>query len=159
LRMLAYGQHVIEVGDDIVAHVHALGSKRVVSRLQAADGHVVLHGTLHPQAGGPHFIQVGSKAVKQLGAQAGDILQVNIRNDDSLYQCEFPVAMEEVLASDPEAKLRFDQLRPGTVRSFLFWVMDVKSLDKQIDRALQVADGLKMGLTHPKDIVALKSRR
>jgi Bacteriocin-protection, YdeI or OmpD-Associated len=159
LRLEHWGQHVVDVAAEAVAHVHALGSKRVIAVLVAPGGQVTLHGSLHPLADGRCFIQVGSKAVKQLKAEAGDLLSVRIRNDDTLYQCEFPEAMEAVLEMDPLAKEVFDRLRPGTVRSFLFWVLDVKSTDKQIERALMVADALKAGVTSPQEMIKLKSRR
>lgn len=159
LRLLDYGQHVIDVGQEAVAHVSGLGSKRVIAELELDGRHLKIHGSLHPQADGQGFVQVGSKGMKQLGATSGDVVEVRLRNDDTPYQCEFPEAMAEVLASDPEAQAAFDQLRPGTVRSFLFWVMDVKSTDKQVERALQVAEGLKHGIGTPQELVRVMSRR
>jgi hypothetical protein len=159
LRLLDYGQHVIDVGAEIVAHVNGLGSKRVIAELALDGRHLKIHGSLHPQADGQGCVQVGGKGMKQLKAASGDIVEVRLRNDDTLYQCEFPEAMAEVLATDPEAKAAFDRLRPGTVRGFLFWVMDVKSADKQVERALAVAEGLKHGVTTPQELVGLRSRR
>lgn len=159
LRLLDYGQHVIDVPSEAVAHVNGLGSKRVIAELELDGKTLKIHGSLHPQADGQGFVQVGSKGMKQLGASSGDVVEVRLRNDDTLYQCEFPDAMAEVLATDPLAQAAFERLRPGTVRGFLFWVLDVKSADKQVERALQVAEGLKHGVTSPQELVRLKSRR
>lgn len=159
LRVFYWGLHAVEVDTEIIAHIKSLGSKRVIAVLVSPDGEVTQHCTFNRHEDGFFFIQVSSKAVRQLRAEAGDLLSVRIRNDDTLYQCEFPEAMETVLALDPLAKEAFDKLKPGTVRSFLFWVLAVKATDKQIERALAVADGLKAGMTSPNQVLKLLQSR
>ncbi len=85
--------------------------------------------------------------MKQLSLKVAQTVEVIFKPDKTTYQSEMPEELEEVIATDPGAKLAFDSLTPGAKRSFIYWVKQVKSTEKRIERALKIADAFRNGIT------------
>lgn len=64
-----------------------------------------------------------------------------------------PEEFTEVFATDAAAEKIFKNLTPGNKRGLIALVNMVKSSDKKIERALKIADKLKMGITAPAQIM------
>lgn len=126
------------------------GHKRVVCTL---NGDTTIHRALSPIKGGGHYVIVGKKVLKTLGVEAGDFVTATLATDTSKHQFEMPEALAAVFETDPDADGIFQSLSPGNQRGLMYLVTAVKSTDKQIERALKIADRLKMGVTSPRDIL------
>lgn len=87
---------------------------------------------------------------KQLHLTAGDRLDITLVPDETEYQFNMPEEFQEVLDTDPSAKMVFESLTDGNKRGLIHLVMMVKSSDKRIERALKIADRLKRGITSPR---------
>jgi len=61
-----------------------------------------------------------------------------------------PEELKEILETDPEASEIFHSLTSGNQRGLLYLVAQVKTSDKKIERALKIADRIKIGITSPR---------
>lgn len=108
-----------------------------------------VNGLVNWQAGivalgeGKGYIALSKERMKKLGVNYGDTVTVELTKDTSTYGHEFPKEFEEVLLQDPEAKSRFDAMSPGKQRTIIYYILQVKSSDKRIERALFFMHNLK----------------
>ena len=96
---------------------------------------------------------VGLATCRKLKVKEGSKLTATFRADDTEYQFAMPEELSEVLRTDAEASSIFHALSAGNQRSLIYLVMQVKSVDKRIERALKIADRLKYGITSPRVIL------
>jgi hypothetical protein len=94
-----------------------------------------------------YYVIISKAICKQLQFKAGSKIDCEFSVDESEHQFEMPEALQEVLASDDAAKKIFDALTDGNKRSLMHLVTLVKSTDKQIERALLIAEKIKLGIT------------
>ncbi|MEM7656469.1 MAG: YdeI/OmpD-associated family protein [Bacteroidota bacterium] len=117
------------------------------------NGEESFHAALMPKRSGEYFITIGKRIWAPLRLTDGDLVEVHLAVDDESYQVEAPAALMEVLNTDPEAQTIFEQLSPSRQRSLIYLIQGVHSLDKQIKRALRIAKSLKMGISHPEEVL------
>ncbi|TNE53244.1 MAG: DUF1905 domain-containing protein [Bacteroidetes bacterium] len=89
------------------------------------------------------YISIKSALLKKMGLQIGDHVQVKLRKDRSEYGMPFPEELQEVLLQDPEADKRFHELNLGMRRYIIYYVNQVKSSQKKIERSLFLIGNLK----------------
>lgn len=133
-------------------HIEALkkeGNKRVLVRF---NDHYIVHAAILNRKTLGNFIMLSKKHLKALDLEVGSELEVQVSIDDSKYQFECPAVFEEVMRTDPEAEAIFESLTPGGQRSILAVIAAVTNTDKQIDKALKIADYLKQGVTNFRTI-------
>jgi hypothetical protein len=125
------------------------GQKRVIC---AIDKNYV-HSALTPVKGTGHIIMLGKNARKKLEVFAGSTYEITLLKDESEHQMEMPEVWLEVIESDHEAAEAFQKLTPGKKRSILHMVGSAKRMETQINRALKIAENIKMGVTNPRDFM------
>jgi uncharacterized protein YdeI (YjbR/CyaY-like superfamily) len=64
-----------------------------------------------------------------------------------------PEELKEVLDTDDEANKIFHTLTAGNQRGLIYLLSLVKSSDKKIERALKIAERIKLGITSPRLIL------
>lgn len=92
---------------------------------------------------GKGYITLSGARMKKLGVHFGDEISFTLEPDDSKYGMEMAVEFEEVLKQDPEAKERFDQLKKSLQRYMLYYVLQVKSSEKRLERSIFLLRNLK----------------
>jgi uncharacterized protein YdeI (YjbR/CyaY-like superfamily) len=97
-----------------------------------------------------YYIIISKAICKQLQLQAGSKIDCEFSIDEAEHQFEMPETLQEVLHSDDDAKKIFDSLTDGNKRSLMHLVTLVKNTDKQIERALLIAEKLKLGITQAR---------
>lgn len=120
------------------------GVKRVVCTVGSEHS---FSCALIPDGQGDFYIYLSKRRMDLLGLAADDSVQLILEKDTSEYGMEMPPELEEVLAFDEEAKSAFDQLTPGRRRSAIHQVGSAKREETRIERALRLAENLKMGVT------------
>lgn len=106
-----------------------------------------------PKKGDGYFVNIGQAICKKLKIKEGSTVTAALSVDSSEYQFEMPEELEEVLNTDEEANQIFNSLTAGNQRGLIYLVMQVKSPDKKIERALKIAARLKSGITSPRVIL------
>jgi Bacteriocin-protection, YdeI or OmpD-Associated len=100
-----------------------------------------------------YYVIISSTICKQLKLKVGSIIECDFGIDDSEHQFEMPETLQEVLDSDSDANKIFNGLTDGNKRSLMHLVAMVKSMDKQIERALLITEKLKQGVTQARLIL------
>lgn len=94
-------------------------------------------------SGGKFYIIVNKKKRDGLGIAAGDKVKVELAPDESKYGLPMPEEFREVLDQDPEGDKLFHALTPGKQRSLLYFIGNVKDIDKRIHQSLVIVDHIK----------------
>lgn len=150
LQNMAGHIYCIALADKTVKQLTTGGNKRVVCTI---NKEVKLHAAIMRTKEGMHYIMVASKYVKQLKIKAGSMVDAEIAKDTSELQFHVPEEFTEVFATDPEAEKIFASLTNGNKRGLIALVNMVKSSDKKIERALRIADKLKLGVVSPQKMM------
>ncbi len=143
------GMHYIMIDDNLVELYKSKGSKRAICTLNSER----FHCAFMPKKEGGYFINLGSGICKKLNLKVGDSIYPTFEEDLSEFQFEMPEEFAEVLAQDPDADTIFQNLSDGNKRSLIYLIGLVKSTDKRIERALKIAEKLKIGITSARLIL------
>ena len=133
-----------------VKRVTAGGNKRVLCTLNET---LTLHAAVMKTKEGMHYIMISAATQKKLGIKPGSTVKAKIEIDKSELQFHIPEEFAEVMDTDPGAKKVFDNLTNGNKRGLIAIVSMVKSSDKRIERALLIAEKIKMGITSPQKMM------
>ncbi|TVR79981.1 MAG: DUF1905 domain-containing protein [Chitinophagaceae bacterium] len=144
------GMHYILLDKKTVLALTKENNKRVICRL---NDEMELHCAIISKKEGGHFISIGSATCKKLKIKEGSKVKATFTVDNSKYQFEMPEELKEVLNTDPEADKIFHSLTKGNQRGLIYLVLQVKSSDKRIEKALKITEKIKMGITSPKLIL------
>jgi uncharacterized protein YdeI (YjbR/CyaY-like superfamily) len=144
------GMHYLTLDAKTVQRLTKNNNKRVICRI---NDEVELHSAILQQKEVGHYIMISAAICKKLRIKAGTCVTATFKIDDSDYQFEMPEELGEVLATDPEASAVFHALTKGNQRSLIYLVSQVKSVDKRIERALTIAERIKVGHTSPRTIL------
>jgi Bacteriocin-protection, YdeI or OmpD-Associated/Domain of unknown function (DUF1905) len=144
------GMHFITLDPKTARKITANGNKRVICTL---SDKVTIHAAVMKTKEGIHYIMIGAKYLKELKLKAGNILTARIQIDTTELQFNLPEEFAEVISTDPEAQEIFNKLTDGNKRGLIALVNMVKSSDKKIERALRIAEKLKMGITSPQKVM------
>lgn len=115
------------------------GSRRVVCTI---NGKLSFQCALLPW-GSIFTIIVNKTKRDKLGIVAGDKVDVLLEQDESKYGLPMPAELREVLKQDPDGSKMFHKLTAGKQRSILYFVGQVKDIDKRIHTALIFIEHLK----------------
>jgi hypothetical protein len=140
----------IELDAKTVKRVTTGGNKRVLCTL---NGTVAIHAAVMKTKEGMYYIMISAANLKKLGLRTGSPVDAVIRIDNSELQFHVPEEFTEVFATDPEAEKIFASLTNGNKRGLVALVNMVKSSDKKIERALRIAEKLKLGIASPQKMM------
>lgn len=137
--------HYIEVSSEILLELNngeesGKFNQRVIitiNDLVSWQGGIVALGE------GKGYVAISKERMKKLNVNYGDTVSVKLVKDTSEYGHEFPKEFEEVLLQDPEAKSRFEAMTPGKQRTIIYYILQVKSSEKRIERSLFFMHNLK----------------
>jgi hypothetical protein len=149
IEKFSNGMHYVMVDENIVGSFTLKGSKRAICVIDSEH----FHCAFMPKKEGGYFINLGSTICKKLKLKEGDEITLSFKEDDSEFQFEMPEEFSEVLYQDPDADAVFQGLTDGNKRGLIYVITLVKSSEKRIERALKVAEKLKMGITSPRLIL------
>jgi hypothetical protein len=89
-----------------------------------------------------------SKAVRaQVGAEAGDSVEVTVALDTEERIVEVPTELAAALAGDGEASAAYERLAYTHRKEFARWVGEAKQADTRLRRAAQALEMLHAGQT------------
>ncbi len=131
--------HYAEVPKHILEKAGGVGSRHLCS-LNSSEK---FHCGLVALGEGRGYIIVNKKRLKSLHLKQGDEVQVYIEPDPSKYGMEMPEELEALLEQDEEGSAVFETLTDGQKRYIIYYVSQVKSSQKKIDRAILLIKNLK----------------
>ncbi len=92
---------------------------------------------------GNAYLLLNKQKRQQYGIEIGMELNLQLEPHPDELGMPLPEVLTEILAQDEEAHRRYCQLAPGKQRYIAYYVGQLKSTDKQIERALQLLGNLK----------------
>ncbi len=144
------GMHYILLNKKIVLSLTKQENKRVICTM---NNQIEFHCAIMQKKEGGYYINIGSSICKKLNLKVGSEVIATFEIDKTKYQFEIPEELKEVLDTDQEANEIFHNLTLGNQRTLMYLVSQVKSTDKKIERALKIAEKIKIGITSPKIIL------
>lgn len=144
--------HVIAlpVPEEVVAAAKGEKVKRFICALN--DG-FEMPCALQAQKGGARYIMLSKRIQAESEIDFTGPVQVTLTEDDSEYGYPVPEEWQAILDFDEEAAEYFHRLTPGRQRSVLHLVSSPKREATRIDRALRIAENLKLGVKNPQDFL------
>ncbi len=115
------------------------GNNRVIC---VVNDSITLHSALMPLGTGS-YIMVNKKTRESLALVEGDKVKLELTKDNSEYGVPMPESLAVMLDQDEVGSKYFHELTPGKQRSLIYVVSKVKSIEKQISKALAIVDHLK----------------
>ena len=146
IEKFSSGMHYVMIDEEIAKSFLTKGTKRALCLIENAT----FHCAFMPKKEGGYFINLGTTICKQLKLKEGDEVALTFKEDDSEFQFEMPEEFSEVLYQDPDADAVFQGLTDGNKRGLIYVITTVKSSEKRIERALKVAEKLKIGIISPR---------
>jgi hypothetical protein len=102
--------------------------------------------TVTPMRG--EFLLGLSRAVREAaGAQAGDMVDLELELDSAPREVEVPEVLALALANDPAARAAFDALAYSHRKEYVRWVEDAKRVETRQRRVTQAVRMLREGKT------------
>ena len=141
------GMNCILLDEKLVAKLTKENNKRVVCNL---NNEIQIHASILSNKTGEYFVVISAANCKKIKAKLGDKVNATFEIDKSEYQFEMPEEFKEVLDTDEAANKIFELLTDGNKRGLIHLIAIPKSSDKKIERALLIAEKLKMGITSPR---------
>ena len=125
----------VEIGNEL--------SKTDRRILCSVNGAQPFHGALMHDGSGGFFINMNKELLKTLKVQHEDEIDVSLEKDKSKYGLPVPDFFEELCQQDPEGSSLFHKLTMGNQRNLLRLLIQPKSEQKQLEKALIIFDYLK----------------
>lgn len=97
--------------------------------------------------GGESMIGLAKAARTEAGVEIGSTYDVEIALDEGDRTVEVPDDLAGALASDPDARARFDGLAPSHRKEFVRWVTEAKRESTRADRVAKTLEMLRDGRT------------
>lgn len=140
LKKSRTGWHFLEVSATIAKRFETdPKTRRVVCTLNETH---TFQCALSPNKG-VYTIGVSVPTRNKLALVEGDEVIIRIEADTSRYGAPMPEDFAEVLKQDPEGSRLFHALTGGMQRSLLYYIGNVKNLDRRIELGLIVLQHLK----------------
>ena len=133
------GFHYISVEAKIAERFEKKGgSRRVICTLNGIES---FQCALMPY-NGTFYIMVNKTKRTKLGIAGGDSVTVELAPDESKYGMPMPKELNEVLRQDRAGKKYFEALTDGGKRSMMYYIGQLKDIDKRIEASLIFIDHL-----------------
>jgi Bacteriocin-protection, YdeI or OmpD-Associated/Domain of unknown function (DUF1905) len=150
LQKFSSGMHYIMLDEKTISKITKNNNKRAICTINETES---FHCAIMPKKEGGYFINIGSAICKRLKIKVGNEIKAHFEIDKTEYQFEMPEELAEVLNTDEEASTIFNALTVGNQRGLIYLLSLVKSSDKKIERALKIAEQIKIGITSPRLIL------
>jgi Bacteriocin-protection, YdeI or OmpD-Associated/Domain of unknown function (DUF1905) len=148
VKTFDHGGAYFNVPDEVIEQFRGLGMKRALVTVNGVPMHC---GLLNSKEFGV-YIYFGKATTKTLGIKPKQMAEVTFEVDESEHQFDLPIEFAEVFETDPAALQVFESLTAGNRRSLIHLVAQLKSTDKRIERALFIAEKLKLGITNARNM-------
>lgn len=140
LKKSRSGWYFLEVTPDIAKTFETdPKTRRVVCTL---NGSHTFQCALSPNKG-IYTIGVNKPLRAALDVEEGDEITIRLELDTSKYGAPIPEDFEEILRQDHEGDRLFHNLTGGMQRSLLYFIGNVKNIDRRIELGLIVLEHLK----------------
>ncbi|MFN5416372.1 MAG: YdeI/OmpD-associated family protein [Flavobacteriia bacterium] len=135
----------IEVDESILSKTLNKGENNVYNQrfIIKINNSESWHAGVVALGNGKGYITIKTAILKKNALQLGDVVDVHLEKDESEFGMEVAEELKEVLFQDSEGEERFNLLPKGKQRYIIYYVNQVKSSQKRIERSLMLITNLK----------------
>lgn len=108
------------------------------------DGYKISKYNIMPMKDGNHFLPIKSEIRKEIGKEAGAVVEVILYHDNEPLKA--PKELLECLADEPSALKFFNKLTDSNKRYYIEWIYSAKREETKVDRMAKAIDRLAKGL-------------
>src|SRR6476620_7205202 len=101
--------------------------------------------TLEPDGKKSHWLKVNRKLSKSAGADAGDIVTLEIAPAGKDTEPEVPTDLRKALATDPKARALWSAITPNARRDWIHWIISAKQPETRARRIKNACSMLTAG--------------
>ncbi len=112
------------------------GTKGQVKVQATFDGHPY-RGSLAKMGLPCHCLGIRKDIRKVIGKEAGEVVHVMIRHDLEERSVQVPGDLEDLLFSNPAAKVNFGKLSYSHKKKYVDWINDAKKEETRLNRMTQ----------------------
>ena len=105
--------------------------------------------TLEPDGQKSHWLKVDRKLSKSAGADAGDMVTLEITPAGKDTEPEVPTDLRKALAADPKARALWSDLTPNAHRDWIHWITSAKQPETRARRIKNACSMLASGKRRP----------
>jgi len=101
--------------------------------------------TLDPDGEKSHWMKVSKKLRESAGAEAGDVVRLEIAVAPEDAEPKVPADLRKALAAAPRAKSTWTDITPAARRDWIFWITSAKQAETRVRRVSNACDMLAKG--------------
>jgi hypothetical protein len=101
--------------------------------------------TLEPDGQKSHWLKVDRKLSKSAGADAGDIVRLEIAPAGKDTEPEVPTDLRKAFAADPKARALWSDITPNARRDWIHWITSAKQPETRARRIKNACSMLAAG--------------
>lgn len=106
--------------------------------------------TLEPDGQGGHWLKVDRKLREAAGAEAGDVVSLEIAPAAEEPEPTVPADLRKALAAaPPKAREAWSDITPAARRDFIHWIVSPKKVETRVKRIATACDMLAKGKRRP----------
>ncbi len=103
------------------------------------------HATLEPDGQKSHWLKVSKKLREAAGANAGDMVSLELAPAATELEPKVPADLRKALAAAPEARKLWSDITPVARRDWILWITSAKTPETRARRIHNACDMLASG--------------
>jgi hypothetical protein len=121
-----------------------LPSRGMTSVEGTINGHA-FRANLEPDGQKSHWFKVNRKMCQAAGAEAGDIVTLEIAPTSEVLEPTIPADLRKALAGAPRARALWEEITPSARRDWIHWITSAKQLETRARRIKNACSTLAAG--------------
>ena len=101
--------------------------------------------TLEPDGQKSHWLKVNKKMREAAGADAGDVVSLEIMSVEKEPEPQVPADLRKALAAAPRARALWSDITPVARRDWIHWITSAKQLETRMRRIRNACEMLASG--------------
>lgn len=126
--------HYMPIPAEVALELMESGTRRVILTVNGIEENRAIHTSKET----PFFFIIGLPILRRMGIKLGDMVLAKVCSDPEPDKIDLPSELEEALAMDHGASVRFNKMTPGMQRSIVSYVTSVKRPDSRVRRAMEI---------------------
>jgi hypothetical protein len=118
---------------------------RGMSSVEGTINGYPFRATLEPDGQKSHWLKVSKKIREAAGAEAGDLLSLEIRPVEKEPEPQVPADLRKALAAAPKARALWSDITPVARRDWIHWITSAKQSETRARRVKNACDMLAAG--------------
>ena len=117
--------------------------------VEGALNGLAFRATLEPDGQGGHWLKVDRKMREAAGAEAGDVVTLEIAPVAEEPEPRVPADLRKALAAAPKARALWSDITPIARRDWIHWIVSAKQAETRARRIRNACDMLAKGKRRP----------